>query len=76
VERVFYFDHAATTALDNRVLSEMMPYLTTSFGNASSIYSLGKEAKEGVQIARLKVAGAINCKIQEVYFTSRRNRKR
>ena len=75
MDRVFYFDHAATTALDKRVLDEMVPYLTTEYGNASSIYSLGKSSKEAINIARMRVASSINCKANEIYFTSRWNRK-
>ncbi|MBR2289128.1 MAG: cysteine desulfurase [Clostridia bacterium] len=68
--RVFYFDHAATTAMDRRVLDEMIPYFSGEYGNASSIYSLGKSAKEAINIARLKIASSINCNSNEVYFTS------
>lgn len=75
MEKIFYFDHAATTALDKRVLDEMLPYLMNEYGNASSIYSLGKKAKEAINIARLKIASSINCKANEIYFTSRGNRK-
>lgn len=73
MEKIYYFDHAATTAMDNRVLDEMFPYLTKEYGNASSIYSLGKSAKEAINIARIRVASSINCKTNEVYFTSRWN---
>lgn len=70
MEKIRYFDHAATTALDNRVLNEMMPYLTNEYGNASSIYSLGKRSKEAIMIARMRVAAALNCRTSEIYFTS------
>ena len=70
MENIRYFDHAATTAMDNRVLNEMMPYLTKNFGNASSMYSIGKANKEAINIARQKVANALNCKTNEIYFTS------
>jgi len=40
MQRIRYFDHSATTAIEPRVLNEMMPYLTESFGNASSVYSI------------------------------------
>ena len=67
---IFYFDHAATTALDKRVLDEMLPFLTKGYGNASSIYSLGKSAKEAINIARMRVAASIHCNANEIYFTS------
>jgi len=70
MEKIYYFDHAATTSMDNRVLDAMIPYLTTEYGNASSIYSLGKSSKEAINVARMRVASSINCKANEVYFTS------
>ncbi|MEG2083925.1 MAG: cysteine desulfurase NifS [Clostridia bacterium] len=65
-----YCDHSATTYMDKRVLDEMMPYLTDIFGNASSQHFYGREACKGVDIARAKIAKALNCKPTEVYFTS------
>jgi cysteine desulfurase len=65
-----YFDHAATTPLDPRVLEAMLPYLTTAWGNPSSIYAEGREAAKGLDLARRKVAEILNCKPQEVLFTS------
>jgi cysteine desulfurase len=65
-----YFDHAATTALDPRVLEAMMPYLTTAWGNPSSIYAEGREAARGLDLGRRKIAEILNCKPQEVIFTS------
>ena len=73
MEKIYYFDHAATTSIDRRVLNEMLPFLMNEYGNASSIYSLGKNSKEAINIARLRVASSINCKSNEIYFTSRRN---
>lgn len=70
MDRIFYFDHAATTALDREVLDEMIPFLTTEYGNASSIYSLGKKSKQAINVARKRVARAINCNEDEIYFTS------
>ena len=70
MSRVFYFDHSATTALDNRVLDEMMPFFVNEYGNPSSIYSLGKNAKYAINIARMRVASSINCKSNEIFFTS------
>lgn len=65
-----YLDHAATTPLDERVLAEMMPYLTKAYGNASSIHSFGREARLAVEKARAQVAEAINAQPNEIYFTS------
>lgn len=70
MNEIKYFDHAATTRLDNEVFNEMLPYLTNNYGNASSIYSLGKMAKEAILLAKMRVAASINCKASEVYFTS------
>ena len=68
--KIRYFDHAATTPVDNDVLKEMMPFFSQNFGNPSSIYSIGKSNKNEVQIARNRVATALNVKPQEIYFTS------
>lgn len=65
-----YFDNAATTKLDDEVLSSMMPYLTEEYGNASSIYKLGRESRKAVEDAREKIAKAINSDPSEIYFTS------
>lgn len=71
----FYFDHAATTAMDNRVFNEMVPFFTDEYGNASSLYSLGRNAKEAINVARIRVASSINCNANEIYFNKWRNRK-
>lgn len=65
-----YFDNAATTKLDNEVLNEMLPYLTENYANPSSIYSVGKMAKEAITISRMKIAEAIGANVNEIYFTS------
>ena len=65
-----YFDHAATTPLRKEVLNEMIPYLNRYYGNASSLYNIGKISKIAIEKARKQVAYAINCKQEEVYFTS------
>ncbi|MBR2615002.1 MAG: cysteine desulfurase [Clostridia bacterium] len=65
-----YFDHAATTPLDKRVLEKMMPYFTDIFGNANSQHMFGREAIKGVDTARDTIAKLINCKPSELYFTS------
>ena len=65
-----YFDNAATTKLDETVLEKMMPYLTEYYGNASSIYKLGRESRKAVEEAREKIAKVLNCKPSEIYFTA------
>ena len=64
-----YFDHAATTAVKEEVLKEMLPYFSIEYGNASSIYSLGRKAKKALDNARIQVADAISCHPKEIYFT-------
>ena len=68
--KIRYFDHAATTAVAEEVKKEMLPYFCENYGNASSLYDLGKRSKEAINIARGKVARAINAKPEEIYFTS------
>lgn len=65
-----YFDNAATTALDPQVLEAMLPYLTTHFGNPSSIYSYGRETRLAVENARKTVAKILNAHPAEIFFTS------
>jgi cysteine desulfurase len=67
-ERTIYLDHAATTALDARVLDAMIPYLTTEYGNASSIYTLGRHAMQAIDHAREQVAAAIHSRPTEIAF--------
>ena len=65
-----YMDNAATTAVHPAVLEKMLPYFTEVFGNASSIHGTGRDARRALEDARRRVAAALNCKPQEVYFTS------
>ena len=65
-----YFDNAATTPLDTEVLDAMMPYLTTYFGNPSSIYSYGRETRLAVENARKTVAKILGANPGEIFFTS------
>ena len=65
-----YFDNAATTALDKEVLDAMLPYLTTHFGNPSSIYSYGRETRLAVENARKSVAKILGVHPAEIFFTS------
>lgn len=68
--KLIYFDHAATTPVKQEVVNEMLPYFSTNFGNASSIYSIGRRSKKAIDLARTRVAKAINCNEKEIYFTS------
>ncbi len=65
-----YLDHSATTHLDKKVLEVMMPYLTDDFGNTSSIHGIGQKAFLAVKNARENSALFLNCKPEEVIFTS------
>lgn len=65
-----YADNAATTKLSETALQAMMPYLTDTFGNASSLYSLGQDAHHGVQASRAAVATVLGADTNEIYFTS------
>lgn len=66
----FYFDNAATTKVKDEVLKEMIPYFTTEYGNPSSIYSIGRRAKSGIEEARQRVANLIGADKNEIYFTA------
>jgi cysteine desulfurase len=68
-KRSVYLDHAATTAVDPRVVEAMLPYWTERYGNASSIYGLGREAAHALDEARQTVADILNCSPREVLFT-------
>ena len=66
----YYMDHAATTPLSKEALEAMMPYLTTEYGNASTVYSYGQRAKAAVERSRRTIAATIGAKPSEIYFTS------
>lgn len=68
--RNIYFDHAATTPLCNEAFEKMKPYFTQIFGNANSQHAFGREAVKAVDEARDSIAKIINCKPNELYFTS------
>ena len=65
-----YMDHSATSPVDPEVLEAMLPYFKESFGNASTLYSLGREARTAMEKARKQVASLIGARAEEVYFTS------
>lgn len=64
-----YADHAATTAVSEKALKEMLPYLREQYGNPSGIYQVGRVAKQALDTAREKVAKAIGAAPGEIYFT-------
>lgn len=68
-QHTYYFDNAATTKISKEVIDSMQPYLNEIYGNASSIYSIGRETKKAIEVAREKVAKAINADSNEIYFT-------
>jgi cysteine desulfurase len=68
--RRIYFDHAATTPLDERVLAAMLPYYRTVWGNPSSIYAEGREARKVLDGARREVAGVLGARPNDIVFTS------
>ena len=70
MENVIYLDHAGTTRVDENVLKEMLPYLSYNYGNASSLYSIGKISRNAIEKSRMQVASAIGCNTDEIYFTS------
>lgn len=67
---MIYLDNAATTAAAPEVVEAMLPYFTENYGNPSTIYSLGSEAKKAVNEARRSVAGLIGARQEEIYFTA------
>lgn len=69
MNKFVYADNAATTKISDSVFQAMLPYLKDNYGNPSSIYSIGRQAKKAVEEARQKVAKALNAQPTEIYFT-------
>ena len=69
MNKTVYVDNAATTALSKTAFEAMLPYLTTEYGNPSSAYSFGHNAKRAIQKSREKVASSIGALPEEIYFT-------
>lgn len=65
-----YFDNAAATKISDRVFEKMLPFLKESYGNPSSLYSIGREASAALTNARSRCAELLCCKPAEIYFTS------
>ena len=70
MESVIYLDYAATTPMRKEVAEAMLPYMTKEFGNPSSAYSIGRNARQAVNNARRIIADSIGAKEKEIYFTS------
>ncbi|WP_026894158.1 cysteine desulfurase NifS [Clostridiisalibacter paucivorans] len=70
MDRQIYMDNSATTPVKKEVLDVMMPYFSTNYGNASSIYKLGRESKSAIDNARLTVSNILGANANEIYFTS------
>jgi len=67
---IIYLDNAATTSIDPLVLEAMMPYMSDYYGNPSSGYSIGRESRLAIEMARKKVANLLCVKPTNIYFTS------
>lgn len=65
-----YFDNAATTAMDDRVIEAMLPFMKQHYGNPSSVHSHGREVRSAIEKARKKVAELLNASPTEIFFTS------
>ena len=68
--KTVYFDNSATTKTDEEVVKAMLPYITENYGNASSIYKIGRDNRKAVEEAREKVAKVLGCEPTEIYFTA------
>ncbi len=68
--KTVYFDHAATTPVDSRVLDEMLPYFSGEYGNPSELHRLGRGARLAVERARSRVAAVLGASDNEIVFTS------
>ncbi|KIE58367.1 cysteine desulfurase [Methylacidiphilum kamchatkense Kam1] len=68
--RFIYLDHNATTPVDSEVLKEMVPFFSVYYGNPSSPYRLGQEAKQYVKKSRIALARFLGCEEEEIVFTS------
>ena len=67
---MIYLDHSATTPVDARVVEAMIPYFSASFGNPSSVHRYGQQAEAAIDSARETVASVLNCRPDEIIFTS------
>ena len=70
INNFIYLDNAASTPIDKEVIDEMLPYMTSNYGNPSSLHKLGRHSRQGILNSRFKVSKLIGCDISEVHFTS------
>ena len=70
MKQIVYADNAATTPVSPSVLKAMLPFYTEIYGNPSSIYSVGRQAKAPMEEAREKIARCLGAENNEIYFTS------
>jgi cysteine desulfurase len=70
MSRRVYLDHNASTPVHPEIVAEMLPYFTELYGNPSSIHTFGREAREGMDLARERVARFLKVSPQEIVFTS------
>ena len=69
-DKIIYLDNNATTQVDPAVVEEMLPFLTTYYGNPSSAYAFGSQVRDAVELARERVASLVGCAPAEIVFTS------
>lgn len=69
-DQITYLDNNATTQIDPVVVEEMLPFLTTYYGNPSSGYRFGTQVREAIELARARVAALVGCEPAEIIFTS------
>jgi cysteine desulfurase len=69
-DKIIYLDNNATTQLDPAVVEEMLPFLTTYYGNPSSAYAFGAQVRDAIELARERVAALVGCLPAEIVFTS------
>lgn len=62
MNKIRYFDHAATTPVKEEVLKEMLPFFSLNYGNASSLYEIGRTSKRAIEMSRIRVSKAIRRK--------------
>ena len=67
---IIYLDNAGTTPVDPQVIESIIPFLGSRFGNASSLHSLGQDARKALEDSRESVSKILNCRLSEIVFTS------